>query len=272
MKKVMRTALTIAGSDSIGGAGLQADIKAMGSLGVHATCVVTAVTAQNTHTVSDIYPMPLEIIEAQFNSILEDCKIDAIKTGMLYSPEITKLVAERLEYHESPIIVDPVLIAGVGGSLAGDGLTEAVKRYLMPLCDLITPNKYEAEALSGIEINNEDDAIRVCEVLGKDGSAIYLKGGHMDTENVVDYLYIDKRLERIEYPRLRKSGHGSGCTLSSYITANCAKGLDMITSVRNSRVLIQRSIATQYAIGEGDEVINTIICDSDESDDSDILQ
>lgn len=255
--------MTIAGSDSIGGAGLQADIKAMGSLGVHATCVVTAVTAQNTCEVSDIYPMPLELIEAQFDTIIRDCEIHAVKTGMLYSPEITKFIAEKLEYHKKPLIVDPVLIAGVGGSLADDGLTDAVKKYLMPLCDLITPNKYEAEVLSGIKIDNDDDAVYVCEVLGNDGSAIYLKGGHMDTKNVVDYLYTNSHLERIEYPRLRKSGHGSGCTLSSYITANCAKGSDMITSIRESRALIQRSIETQYAIGRGDEVINTMVCDRD---------
>ncbi len=252
--------MTVAGSDSIGGAGLQADVKAMGALDVHATCVVTAVTAQNTYDVSKIYPLPLEMIDLQFDSIFSDCKINAIKTGLLYSPEIAKIVAERLEDHESPLIIDPVLIAGVGGSLAEAGLADAVKKYLMPLCDLITPNKHEAEVLSGIKINSEYDATLACELIGKDGSSVYLKGGHMNTKNVVDYLYMNSIIKKFEYPRLNRSGHGSGCTLSSFITANCANGLDIATSVLKSRALIQRSIDTQYAIGKGDEVVNPMIC------------
>ncbi len=251
--------MTIAGSDSIGGAGLQADVKAMGALDVHATCIVTAVTAQNTHNVSKIYPLSLEMIDLQFDSILSDCKINGIKTGLLYSPEIAKVVSERLEDHESPLIVDPVLIAGVGGSLAEAGLAEAIKKYLMPLCDLITPNKHEAEVLSGIKINNEYDATLACELIGKDGSSVYLKGGHMNTKNVIDYLYLNSTIKKFEYPRLNRSGHGSGCTLSSFITANCANGLDIATSVLKSRALIQRSIDTQYAIGKGDDVVNPMV-------------
>lgn len=267
----MRTAMTIAGSDSIGGAGLQADVKAMGTLNVHATCVVTAVTAQNTYDVSEIYPLPLELIDLQFNSIISDCKISAIKTGMLYSPEIAKIVAERLEYHECPLIVDPVLIAGVGGSLAESGLADAIKKHLMPLCELITPNKHEAEVLSGIKINNEYDATLACELIGKEGSSVYLKGGHMNTKNVIDYLYLNSNIKKFEYPRLNKSGHGSGCTLSSFITANCANGLDMATSVLKSRALIQKSIATQYAIGKGDDVVNPMVYLMDEPSTSNIL-
>jgi hydroxymethylpyrimidine/phosphomethylpyrimidine kinase len=255
----MRTAMTIAGSDSIGGAGIQADVKAMGALDVHATCVITAVTAQNTYDVLEIHPLPLELIELQFDSILNDCKINAAKTGMLYSPEITKIVAERLDDHEFPLIVDPVLTAGVGGSLAEIGLADAIKKYLLPLCELITPNKYEAEVLSGIKINNEYDATMACELIGKGGSSVYLKGGHMDTKNVTDYLYLNSNITKFEYPRLKKSGHGSGCTLSSFITANCANGLDMATSVLKSRALIQKSIGTQYAIGKGDDVVNPIV-------------
>ena len=256
---VMRNAMTIAGSDSIGGAGIQADVKAMGALGVHATCVVTAVTAQNTYEVSEIYPLPLEFITLQFDSIVNDCKIDAIKTGMLYSPEIAKIVAEMLEDHECSLIIDPVLISGVGGTLAEDGLADAIKKYLMPLCELITPNKHEAEVLSGIKINNEYDATLACELIGKEGSSVYLKGGHMNTKNVIDYLYLNSNIKKFEYPRLNISGHGSGCTLSSFITANCANGLDIATSVLKSRALIQKSIATQYAIGKGDEVVNPMV-------------
>lgn len=268
---VMRTAMTIAGSDSIGGAGLQADVKAMGVLNVHATCVVTAVTAQNTLEVSEIYPLSLELINIQFDSIVNDCKIDAVKTGMLYDPEIAKIVAERLEDHECPLIIDPVLIAGVGGSLAETGLAEAIKKYLMPLCELITPNKHEAEVLSGIEINNEYDATLACELIGKDGSSVYLKGGHMDTKNVIDYFYLNSNIKKFEYPRLNRSGHGSGCTLSSFMTANCANGLDIATSVLNSRALIQKSIATQYSIGKGGDVVNPMVYLEDGTSSSNVL-
>lgn len=255
----MRTALTIAGSDSIGGAGIQADIKAMGSLDVHAACVITAVTAQNTYEVAEIFPVPEEIIEAQYRSVTNDLKINAVKTGMLYSPNTAKLVAEFLEDDDMPLIIDPVLTAGVGGSLAERGLADSIRSHLMPLCELITPNKYEAEILAGIKINNEYDATLACELIGKDGSSVYLKGGHMDTRKVIDYLYLNSQIKKFEYPRLDRSGHGSGCTLSSFITANCAKGMDIASAVMKSRELIQRSIATQYSIGKGDYVVNTMV-------------
>lgn len=255
----MITALTIAGSDSVGGAGIQADIKAMSSLGVHAASVITAVTAQNTCKVTDIFPIPLEIIEGQIDAIMDDCDIRAVKTGMLYDSEITKLVSEKLKDLEVPLIVDPVFTASVGGSLAGDGVAAAVKKYLMPICDLITPNKFEGEVLAGISIDNEEDAIKACEIIGRNGVPVYLKGGHMDTLEVIDYYYKDSDMITIEYPRLKRSGHGSGCTLSSFITANCATGLDMISSIRKSRAMIQKSIETQYVIGKGDEVVNPII-------------
>lgn len=255
----MITALTVAGSDSVGGAGIQADIKAMSSLGVHATCVITAVTAQNTCRVSDIFPVPLDVIEKQFDAITEDCDIGAVKTGMLYNSDITKLVAGKLKDFDIPLIIDPVLTAGVGGSLAGDGVADAVKKHLMPLCELITPNRFEGEVLAGMKINSEEDAIRACEIIGRDGASVYLKGGHMDTANVIDYLYKDFEIKKIEYPRLRRSGHGSGCTLSSFITANRAKGSDIVSSVIKSREMIQKSIDTQYFIGKGDEVVNPII-------------
>lgn len=251
--------MTIAGSDSVGGAGIQADIKAMGNLGVHATSVITAVTAQNTCRVSEIFPVPLYVIEKQIDAVFEDCDIKAVKTGMLYNSEIAGLVSEKLENIGVPVIIDPVFTASVGGSLAGDGVADAVKKHLMPLCELITPNRFEGEVLAGIEIHNEDDAIKACEIIGKDGTPVYLKGGHMDTSDVIDYYYKDGEILTIAYPRLKRSGHGSGCTLSSFITANCAKGSDMISSIKKSRALIQKSIETQYVIGKGDEVVNPMI-------------
>ncbi|MBQ7702406.1 MAG: bifunctional hydroxymethylpyrimidine kinase/phosphomethylpyrimidine kinase [Candidatus Methanomethylophilaceae archaeon] len=261
----MRCALTIAGSDSIGGAGIQADIKAMGSLGVHACAVVTAVTAQNTTAVERIYPMPVDMVQDQLEAVLKDVDIKAIKTGMLYSAEIVETVADVLEDHEMPLIIDPVMVAGVGDSLATKDLARAIKRDLMPLCELITPNRHEAEILAGMPIRTEDDATLACELIGKEGSSVLLKGGHFTGKNVTDYLYLSSEFTRMEYPRLERAGHGGGCTLSSFITANMAKGMDIVNAVMRSRELIQKSIASMYVIGEGDKVVNPMVKTQDDS-------
>lgn len=255
----MRTALTIAGSDSIGGAGIQADIKAMTAVGIHATTVITAVTAQNTCKVEEIFPLPPEIIEEQLKAVLEDCNIKAIKTGMLYCAETVKIVAEILEKEEIPLIVDPVMIATVGQPLYDNSLVRALKEELLPLCALITPNKYEAEVLAKMKIENEDDAMFACEIIGKQGSSVLLKGGHMDTNNVVDYFYLSSEFTKIRNPRLGKAGHGSGCVLSAYITANMALGNDIFNSVLMSRDLIQDSIASQYDVGKGQQIVNPTV-------------
>ena len=252
----MRCALSVAGSDSIGGAGIQADLKAMAAVGVHAHTVITALTAQNTCSVSEIMPVPTEMIEAQIESVFSDSDVRAVKTGMLYSADIVKIVAEALEDRSVPIVTDPVLVAGVGDALAKDGVISALKRELIPICDILTPNRYEAEALTGMKINNEDDVRRACELLGKEGSTIYLKGGHMDSGTVVDTLYNGAEFVRFEYPRLERAGHGGGCTLSAYITAHLAKGIDAVNAIIQSREIIQESIATMYVIGKGDKVVN----------------
>ena len=255
----MRTALTVAGSDSVGGAGIQADVKAMSVIGVHATSVITAVTAQNTCGVRDILPMPEELIKAQLEAVLKDCDVKAVKTGMLYSAEIVGTVADILEDHEMPLVVDPVMVSGTGSPLSGDGFTSAMRKKLLPICELVTPNKDEAETLAKMKIRTRDDLMLACELIGKQGSSVLMKGGHFNTPVVTDYLYLSSEFTKMEYPRLRKSGHGSGCVLSSFITANMAKGLDIVNAVLKSRELIQESIATQYAIGKGDVVVNTMV-------------
>lgn len=254
----MKTALTIAGSDSVGGAGIQADVKAMASLGVHAATVITAVTVQNTREVSEIHPVPEEIVKGQLEAILKDCRVEAVKTGMLYSADIVKVIADVLEDHEMPLIVDPVMVATVGDSLSKDDLTKALKNDLLPMCELVTPNKYEAEILSGMKIRNEDDAMFACEIIGKQGSSVLLKGGHMDSKNIVDYLYLSSEFNIMTNPRLNKAGHGSGCVLSSYITANLTKGMDLANAVFSARKSIQKAIETQYAVGKGELVVNPI--------------
>ncbi|MCQ2078831.1 MAG: bifunctional hydroxymethylpyrimidine kinase/phosphomethylpyrimidine kinase, partial [archaeon] len=254
----MRTALTVAGSDSCGGAGIQADIKAMSALGVHAATVITAVTAQNTCSVSEIFPLPAETVKAQLEAVLSDCDIKAVKTGMLYNAEIVNVVADVLEDHEAPLIVDPVMVATVGDDLYDRTYIRALKEKLLPICELVTPNKDEAERLTGLTIENEDDVAYACEIIGKEGSSVLLKGGHMSGNTVTDYLYLSADITEITNPRLKqKAGHGSGCTLSAYITANMANGLDLVTAVSESRKMIQRSIETQYSIGQGVPVVNT---------------
>ena len=255
----MRCALTVAGSDPIGGAGIQADIKAMASLGVHAHTVVTAITAQNTTSVSSIMPVPCEMISKQFGSVISDSDPRSVKTGMLYSPDIAVLVAEYLEDLDIPAVVDPVLIAGVGGSLATDELVAAIRKDVIPVCDLLIPNRFEAEAISGISIKDEDDAMRACELMGKNGNSVYIKGGHFESEKVVDILYHGAEFRSFEYPRLERAGHGGGCTLSAYITACLAKGMDMVNSIIFSRDMIQRSIASMYAVGKGDKLVNPTV-------------
>jgi hydroxymethylpyrimidine/phosphomethylpyrimidine kinase len=267
----MRTALTVAGSDSIGGAGIQVDVKAMSVVGIHATSVITAVTAQNTQGVDGIFPMPEEFIQAQLESVLKDCDIKAVKTGMLYSAEIVETVADVLEDHEVPLIVDPVMISGTGFSLCDDDFVKALKKKLLPMCELVTPNRHEAEILAGMSIKSEDEITLACELIGKQGSSVLFKGGHFGGPKVVDYLYLSSEFNKLEYPRLNKAGHGSGCALSAFITANMAKGLDIVNAVMTSRDLIQQSIATQYAIGQGDVVVNPIVRLKEDSDMFEIL-
>ena len=255
----MRCALTIAGSDSIGGAGIQADIKAMAALGVHACTAITAVTAQNTKSVERIYPLPPDMVVDQIEAVLKDSDIRAIKTGMLYDPEIVSAVAEVLEDSNIPLVIDPVMIATVGDHLFDDRMVDALKRDLIPICDLITPNRYEAEVLSGIKIRNEEDARLACKLIGKEGSSVLLKGGHMGGNTVRDYLYLSSEINVLEYPRLERNGHGSGCVLSAYITAHLAKSVDIGNAVIRSRKMIQESISTMYAVGAGIGVVNPTI-------------
>ena len=255
----MRCALTIAGSDSVGGAGIQADIKAMSALGVHTCSVITAVTAQNTTAVERIYPMPEEMIKAQLEAVLKDVDIKAIKTGMLYSADIVGVVADILEDHDMPLVVDPVMVAGVGDSLATKDLAHAIKRRLIPICELITPNKHEAEVLADMPIRSKKDIRYACEVIGKEACTVMLKGGHMSGSEVTDYVYLSSEITELKYPRLERAGHGGGCTLSSYITANLAKGMDTMNAILSARELIQQSISNMYVIGNGDKLVNPVV-------------
>jgi len=255
----MYKALTVAGSDSVGGAGIQADLKAFASLGVHGCCAITAVTAQSSTAVDRIHAVEPWMLRAQMESVLEDVDIGAAKTGMLYLPESVETVAEVLGGRGMPLVVDPVLVAGVGDSLGAEGLTKAIMDRLLPICDIVTPNRHEAEAMAGMEIVDGEDAMTACEIIGSQGTSVYLKGGHIDSQDVVDYLYHSSEFTRLRYPRLPPAGHGGGCVLSAYMAANLAKGMDVIKAVLAARESIQGSIAAMYPVGRGVALVEPLV-------------
>ena len=248
----MPNALTVAGSDSVGGAGLQADLKAFEAVGVHGCSVVTCITSQNTRRVSSIFPLPLATIEDQIDSVLEDVKLDAVKTGMLYSEEIVELVARKLRKGAGPLVVDPVLAATTGAQLHSEGLVEAIIDKLMPICTLITPNVPEATRLSGIEVKDEKSAKEAgFEILEMGPRAVLVKGGHLKGPDAADYLIIGERAEKLVTPRASGDAHGTGCALASMIAANLALDRGIEESVRNSKRMIYKAILARETVGKG---------------------
>lgn len=253
----MEAALTVAGSDSSGGAGVQADIKAFASANVHGCAVVTCVTAQNTQDVLDIYPVPASIIQAQLSAVLSDIRIGAAKTGMLHSAEIVSLVSEGLREVDFPLVVDPVLVATVGDSLHTEGLVESLKKELLPAADILTPNVHEAAVLSGIQIDTIDDVRRSSEVIHEMGPAyVLVKGGHIG-ESANDILYDGKDHIEFKGHRFEGDGHGSGCAYSALIAAFRAKGLDVIESVLKAKKRISLGFLFGYGVGNGASVVNS---------------
>lgn len=255
----MLVALTIAGSDSIGGAGIQADIKAMASQGVHAAVALTAVTAQNTTRVSSIFPLPVEEVVAQIDAVLEDVHVSAAKTGMLYSASIASAVADRLAGENISLVVDPVMVAGVGDALNREDLIGALRDRVLPMATMLTPNVPEAEALVGYRIDDQADVRRACrELSGMGAEAVLLKGGHMETEDCADTLFYNGKFLTMSFPRVNVRGHGGGCILSSYLAANLAKGRGIWESALLARAAINESISARHIIGRGVPVVEPL--------------
>lgn len=251
MKK--KTALTIAGSDCSGGAGIQADLKTMTMNDVYAMSVITALTAQNTTGVTDIMEVTPEFLGAQLDSVFTDIYPDAVKTGMVASATLIEKIAEKLkEYHAENIVVDPVMVATSGARLISEEGTRALCNELLPLAMVITPNIPETEVLSGMAIKTEEDMEKASEVIyRKYGCAVLCKGGHqINTAN--DYLYdgtkgIWFKGERINNP----NSHGTGCTLSSAIAANLAKGMELEEAVREAKKYISGALSAMLDLGSG---------------------
>lgn len=252
--------LSIAGSDSGGGAGIQADIKAITALGAYASTAVTAITVQNTRGVSDIHSVPVNIISAQIRAVLDDIGADAIKTGMLATSEIINTVVAALTTHRrrAPLIVDPVMVAKGGASLLADEAIDALRRLLLPQAELVTPNLPEAEALSGRKIQSVAEmreAARAILELGP--KAVLLKGGHLLGDQVVDvYVGHDSTHEWSTQRIMTNHTHGTGCTLASAVATGFAQGMNAIDSISRARAYVLQAIKTAPGFGNGHGPLN----------------
>ncbi|MEF3307274.1 bifunctional hydroxymethylpyrimidine kinase/phosphomethylpyrimidine kinase [Paenibacillus sp. GYB003] len=249
-------ALTIAGSDSGGGAGIQADLKTFQELGVFGMSAITALTSQNTLGVQGVFPIPPDTVGSQIDSVLSDIGADAIKTGMLFSADIIALVAEKLKrYGPIPLVVDPVMIAKGGAALLQREAVEALRRELLPVAAVLTPNVPEACALLGSadEIRTADQAVEAAKRLHELGPRyIFLKGGHMEGDEAIDVLYDGTEVRLFASPRIRtKHTHGTGCTTASAIAAGLAKGLSVVDAVAEAKRFITAAIGSALDIGGG---------------------
>lgn len=254
----MRTALTIAGSDSSGGAGIQADIKTMLCNGVYAMSAITALTAQNTTGVTDIMEVTPEFLGKQLDMIFTDIYPDAVKIGMVSNPMLIKKAAEKLkEYHAKKIVVDPVMVATSGASLVREEAVETLKTQLLPLADLLTPNIPEAEVLADMKIRTEEDMIAAAKKISdRYGCAVLCKGGH-SIHDANDLLYCDGRYQWFHGKRIQNPNtHGTGCTLSSAIASNLAKGFSMKESVQRAKDYISGALADMLDLGKGSGPLN----------------
>ena len=249
----MKTALTIAGSDSSGGAGIQADLKTMQANGVYGMSAITALTAQNTTGVQGIFEVTPEFLEQEIDSVFQDIFPDAVKIGMVSSADLIRSIAKKLrEYGARHIVADPVMVATSGSKLLSDGAVQTLISELLPLAEVITPNIPEGEVLSGMEIRSEEDMIAAAEKISlKCGCAVLLKGGH-NLNDANDLLFRDGSFQWFRGRRIdNPNTHGTGCTLSSAIASNLAKGMDLDTAVKQAKEYISGALAAQLDLGKG---------------------
>jgi hydroxymethylpyrimidine/phosphomethylpyrimidine kinase len=252
--------LVVAGSDSGGGAGIQADIKTITALGAYAATAVTALTAQNTTGVHDVLPVPADFVRRQMVVVLDDIGADAVKTGMLADAAIVEAVGAELASRTQrlPLVVDPVLFAKSGDRLLTDDAIAVLKRRLLPMATVITPNLPEAEALAGVGIPDLDAMRRAAAALLTLGvPAILLKGGHLPGDTVVDLLATESGIEEFAAPRIvSRHTHGTGCTLASAVAAGLAQGMGLSASVQRARTYVRLAIAAAPGFGAGHGPMN----------------
>lgn len=254
----MRTALTIAGSDSSGGAGIQADIKTMTANGVYAMSAITALTAQNTTGVTGILEVTPDFLKEQLDCIFTDIRPDAVKTGMVSSSALIEVIAERLRFYGAEnIVVDPVMVATSGARLISEDAIDTLKKELLPIAAVITPNIPEAEVLSGRKVVTSEDMEEVAkEIYGLYGCGVLCKGGH-NINDANDLLYDGRELIWFKGKRINNPNtHGTGCTLSSAIASGLAKGYDLPTAVRSAKNYISGALAAMLDLGKGSGPMN----------------
>ncbi|HEX2223868.1 MAG TPA: bifunctional hydroxymethylpyrimidine kinase/phosphomethylpyrimidine kinase [Thermoanaerobaculia bacterium] len=256
--------LTLAGSDSGGGAGIQADLKTFAAHGTYGMSVITALTAQNTREVTAVHEVPPEMVAAQIDAVFDDVGADAVKIGMLASAPIIRAVADRLRVWRAwatpglPVVLDPVMIAKSGAALLRDDAIEALMADLLPLCTLVTPNAPELERLTGLPVHSEEQQLQAAEALGKSagGPAVLAKGGHLPGEEVVDLL-LDANpggnCWRFAHPRVEtRATHGTGCTLSAAIASRLGWGDDLPQAVGGGIAYLLGAMEAAYPLGRGD--------------------
>jgi hypothetical protein len=254
----MKAALTIAGSDSSGGAGIQADLKTMTLNGVFAMSAITALTAQNTMGVTDIVEVESDFLKAQLDAVFEDIYPDAVKIGMVSDKKLIETIAEKLiEYDAKNIVLDPVMVATSGSKLLKDDAIGALKERLIPLTELITPNIPEAEILSGLKIKDDKDMQKSAKVIADNFDVnVLLKGGHA-INDANDFLLVDGNSIWIKGDRIdNKNTHGTGCTLSSAIAANLAKNKSIEEAVRLSKKYLEGALKDGLDLGKGSGPMN----------------
>jgi len=247
-------ALTVAGSDSGGGAGIQADLKTFQELGVFGMTALTAVTAQNTLGVSGVWPLPPEAVVKQIEAVATDIGVDAAKTGMLFDSAIIEAVAEAVRrFAIDKLVVDPVMVAKGGAPLLKEDAIETLRRRLLPHALLVTPNIPEAEVLTGMTIRTRADMEKAARAIVAMGAkAVVVKGGHSDGETADDLFYDRTRVEVLSAPRVAtRNTHGTGCTFSAAVTAALAKGENLLSAVRTGKAFITAAIREALDIGGG---------------------
>ena len=258
VKGKIPVAITIAGSDSGGGAGIQADLKTFAALGVHGTTAITSVTAQNTCSVKAVEDLKPEMIREQIKAVAEDIGIDAGKTGMLHTEEIIKTVSSEVSKYKFPLVVDPVMIAKSGAPLLKPEAVDALENYLLPKATVITPNRFEAEKLADMKIENLKDTEIAAEKISEMGpKAVVIKGGHLEGKDAIDLLYYEGKFKMFSTPRLDvKTTHGTGCSFSAAIAAQLAKKTDIPVAVEKAKKIVALGIKFGLEIGKGYGPVN----------------
>jgi len=254
----MKTALTIAGSDCSGGAGIQADLKTMTMNGVYAMSAITALTAQNTTGVSGVYEVTPDFLGQQIDAVFEDIRPDAVKIGMVSSSGLIRVIADRLKFYKAEkIVVDTVMVATSGARLISEDAIDTLIEYLIPMATVVTPNIPEAEVLSKRKIDDENGMIRAAEEIGKNfHCAVLIKGGH-SINDANDLLYENGKYLWFRGKRINNPNtHGTGCTLSSAIASNLAKGYDLETSVQKAKEYISGALEYMLDLGQGSGPMN----------------